>query len=319
MNTTQPTLPASHVSGAIGEEQDDFLGAFNGYVRRPQPSAKGVLAQFYGENGTDADTILTLSMTQFQNQHIRASVYWVKDAVGAVKKQKDGFPLIAHFEGFIKRSTPKSTGMLATLFAPNGHASDAAHELGFSKYLDSFVHVQLHQFIEQLPQAPEFLKQSIALPYQTTHGRAVGEFKEASKILLVSGFFREALLWAALGGEQAYKQWLVDRPCCAPTQQPCQNVGQPTAIPNCSFDQYIWIPLCKDHAKELSKNPYALGGKHLLEQKRNILLTEWACEAICQAIGTPSLAQTNPRMLVEWAIKSGVDALLPRRYLNYQL
>lgn len=314
------TSAASHVTGTLGEESTDFLGAFNGYVRRPQPSAKGVLAQFYGEDGADADTILSLSMTQFQNQHVRAAVYWVKDAVGAVKKQKQGYPLIAHFEGFIKRSQPKSTGMLATLFAPNGSASDAAHELGFSKYLDSFVHVQLHRYVEEISaeaKEPAFLNQAIALPYQTQHGRPLGEFKEAAKILQVAGFFREPMVWAALGGEPAYLKWLVDRPCCAAISPACDHIGQPTEIPNCSYDMYRQVPLCKDHAKDLKNNPTLVGGKHLLEQRRSMLLNDWSMETLCSTLGTTSLSESHPKIVVDWAIKHGVDALLPKRYLNH--
>lgn len=311
----------SHVTGIIGDETDDFIGAFNGYVRRPQPSAKGVIAQFYGENGSDADTILSLSMTQFQNQHVRASVYWVKDAVGALKKQPKGYPLIATFESFVKRSIPKSTGMMATLFAPNGAASDSAHELGFSKYLDSFVHVQLYRFNEATTEdenkQADFLNQAIALPYHTVSSKPNGAYKDAAKLLQVQGFFREPLIWAALGGEQAFEKWLKDRPCSAAINPICENVGHPVEIPNCSFEQYKKIPMCSHHAKQLKENASLVGGKHLLEHKRGILLNEWGIQTLCQTLQTPSLSETHPRLIVEWAIKYSVDALLPKRFLNY--
>lgn len=308
------------VDGKTGDESADFIGAFNGYVRRPQPSAKGVIAQFYGENGTDADTILSLSMTQFQNQHIRATVYWVKDAVGSLKKQPQGYPLMANFESFIRRSIPKSTGMMATLFAPNGTASDAAHELGFSKYLDSFVHVQLHRFIEDSVEAakdPAFLDQTIVLPYQMASSRPTGAYKDAAKLLQIQGFFREPLVWAALGGEKSYEAWLHDRPCCAVITPTCEDVGQPVTIPNSSFENYKYLPICKTHAISLNKNAALIGGKHALETRRGMMLNEWSMQALCLALQTTSLSETPPQKIIEWAAKNGLDVLLPKKFANY--
>jgi hypothetical protein len=309
----------AHVSGDLGDDSNDFIGGFNGYLRRSQPSAKGILAQFYGEDGADADMLLSLSMTKFQNQHVRTSVYWVKDAVGSLKKQPAGYPLIANFESFIRRSIPKSTGMMATLFAPNGVASDAANELNLSKYLDSFVHVRLHRFIADSVEPliePDFLDKSIALPFHMATSRPAGVYKEAAKILQIHGFFRHPLVWAALGGEPAYEKWLADRPCCAAISPACQEIGQPILIPNSSYENYKYLPLCNSHSTFLTKNISAIGGKHALELRRGIMLNEWAVQSLCLILKTASLSETSPLAVVTWAASNGVDVLLPAKYSN---
>jgi hypothetical protein len=314
-----PTKISSHVSGEIGNESPDYLGSFNGYIRRPKPSAKGVIAQFYGENGVDADTIVSLSMTQYQNAHIRAAVYWIKDSVGAVKKERGGYPLIANFESFIRRSIPTSTGMVATLFAANGPHSDVAHQLGFTKYLDSFVHVQLYRFVPDESsdtKQPEHLNQAIAIPPQSAHARPTGAFKTAESILHMQGFFRENAIWAALGGELEFQKWLKDRTCCAPVEPPCRQIGVATAIPNSGFESYAMVPLCSTHSGWLTNRIQDLGGMYIVQNKRQQMVVEWSIEALCKTLQTPSLSFTHPNLVLSWAVKHGVDALLPVKYRN---
>lgn len=316
---TKSTVQA-HVSGDLGDDSTDFIGCFNGYLRRSQPSAKGILAQFYGEDGADADMLLSLSMTKFQNQHVRTSVYWVKDAVGSLKKQSAGYPLISNFESFIRRSIPKSTGMMATLFAPNGTASDAANELNLSKYLDSFVHVRLHRFVADAVEPavePDFLDKSIALPFHMATSRPAGIYKDAAKVLQIHGFFRQPLVWAALGGEASYEAWLSDRPCCAATSPPCQEIGQPILIPNSSYENYRYLPLCQTHTGFLKNNISAIGGKHALELRRGIMLNEWAAQSLCLILNTTSISDTPPIAVATWAATHALDALLPSRYSNH--
>ena len=57
------------------------LGAFTGYIRRPTPTNAGMTAQIFGENGNDADTILALSLSKYQEAEVFVNVYIIKDAV----------------------------------------------------------------------------------------------------------------------------------------------------------------------------------------------------------------------------------------------
>lgn len=302
------------------DNSDNFIGSFNGYVRRPQPSSKGLQACFYGENGDDADSMLALSITEFQNLHVIVSVYWVKDAIGLVKKEDAGYPLISSFDAFIQRSKPRSTGMIAMLFAPNGESSDSANELGTSKYLDSFVHVRLQQFSEIIGEDSQkqlFLSKDIVLPYTNPTPKKHGEFKDAYKSLQIHGFFREPKVWHALGGEESYKQWLKDRACSAAIEPNCCEVGNPIKIPNCSFDEFTEIPLCEKHAFDSLNDINLIGGKYLLENQRSILVASWATEMMCQEFKVTTVSEIRPHSILEWCTNKQIQDFLPKRYLNY--
>ena len=301
------------------DQSPDFMGSFNGYVRRPIPSAKGVVAQFYGENGDDADTIVSLSITKFQNQHVRANVFWVKDAVGNLKKESSGYPLIVSFESFIRRSIPKSSGMVANLFAANGPASDAAHELGFTRFFDSFVHVQLHRYIpdgenNEEVSAPTHLSKDIKLP-TNSEKKQPGPYREANKKLQISGFFRESKVWASLGGEAIYKKWLNQQTCCAIAKTPCQSLGKAVELTSSAFESYRYVSMCQDHARMFLKNPHAMGDRHLYDQKRSMYLSDWVIQTLCNHFKAPTLSEISPRQILEWAVTNHIDSFLPKSYI----
>ena len=54
------------------------IGSFAAYVRRPKPMNTGFIAYFFGENGSDADLITTLSLTQYLNLEVNVTVYLIK-------------------------------------------------------------------------------------------------------------------------------------------------------------------------------------------------------------------------------------------------
>ena len=69
-----------------GEPMDGFFG----YVRRPKPLVSGMVAQFFGENGEDADKITALGLSSFFDMKINFKVRYVKDPVGKDMKQDKG-------------------------------------------------------------------------------------------------------------------------------------------------------------------------------------------------------------------------------------
>lgn len=292
-----------------------FIGAFNGYIRGPQPSAKGVISRFYGEAGSDADTINAMGMTQYQNQKVHTSVYWIKDSIGVLKRTENGYPLITSYESFIRHPTPKSSGMYASLFAPQGDNSDKALELGFSKYADSFVHVQLNQGVDFV--ADPFFDLSIPLPFKKN--TRVGEFKASAKVLQISDFFKNEKIWDILGGEASYNEWLKDRPCCAAVSPECTLIGKPVNVLGSFYKNYTNLPLCEHHYKEALSDINSIGGKQLLGHKRMILMMEWVVEEFCKQLGKPSLSDISPNDILDWTLLNQVDNLLPVKFKDYLL
>ena len=122
---------------------EELIGAFSGYVRRPHPTVAGMIAQFFGEDGEDADTISALSLTKYQDAQVYIQVYLIKDALGKVIKKDNNYVNIANFLGVVRRPKPVRGGMVAEFFAPNGEDADSVNNLGKSIYQDCFVYVEV--------------------------------------------------------------------------------------------------------------------------------------------------------------------------------
>ena len=130
-------------NGQTTLKTDEQLGAFTGYIRRPTPTNAGMTAQIFGENGNDADTILALSLSKYQNAEVFVNIYLIKDASGQIMKKDGVYPLISSFLGFVRRSMPKNEGMIAQFFSPNGSYADEVSKLSKSDYLDCLVFVDV--------------------------------------------------------------------------------------------------------------------------------------------------------------------------------
>lgn len=83
-----------------GEE----VGGFAAYLRRPKSQLSGMVAQFFGQDGEDADLILALGLTRFYDQSARVVVRRVQDADG-----RD-----------LKRNAPKPYGEMAAALRRSG-------------------------------------------------------------------------------------------------------------------------------------------------------------------------------------------------------
>lgn len=58
------------------------IGGFEAYIRRPRPTVSGMIAQFFAPNGQDADTVLALGMTRYQDCRVHVTIRLVQDADG---------------------------------------------------------------------------------------------------------------------------------------------------------------------------------------------------------------------------------------------
>jgi len=69
---------------------NDPMDGFFGYVRRPKPLVSGMVAQFFGENGSESDRIAVLGLSNFLDMKLNFKVRYVKDPVGKDMKQEKG-------------------------------------------------------------------------------------------------------------------------------------------------------------------------------------------------------------------------------------
>lgn len=329
MTTTNHQDPA----GGPAEPSDLQIGAFSGYNRRPLPDRSGMTAQFYGENGEDADMISALSLTKFLEADVYVKIHLVKDSVGQIMKSNGSFPMISAFKAKVQRPKGLKEGMVANLFAANGEDSDQVNVLGLSKYLDAFVYVEILKpeaapAKHERPAAgpPDLLPEISAELESLAHHLTPFERKalqkktkahaEANRSLKISGFLRQPSAWAQLGSELDYQAWVATCPCCAPGNTPCPQPSSSFKIPLESHLKYALIPLCASHALQADSGAMP-GGIAFLRMRRDVLIQEWAWERLKAAVGSPAgLDEPDPQKIFSWAHRHGLSQHIPANYLN---
>lgn len=309
--------------------ESGHIGSFSAYNRRPLPSLTGLTAQFYGENGDDADMISALSLTKFLEAEVQADVYLIKDANGKIMKDpvSNSYPKIASFPAKIQRPKPQRDGMVAQFFAFNGDAADQVNQLGLTKYMDAFVYVDILRSSAgapaETPLPPEEIRQEIdqvAGQLTPSQRKALAKkskaFGEANRLLRLSGFLAHPNVWAALGSEPEFEAWIGSMGCCAPGEAPCKNAGAPYRIPAESHQRYFWIPLCPEH-RAIAESGVLPGGLPFMKMRQKVLAQEWAWERLRSAIGTPpDIDEPDPQAIMSWAFENKLSQYVPPNYLN---
>lgn len=306
------------------------IGAFSGYNRRPEPSQNGMTAQFFGENGDDADMVSALSLTKFLDAEVFIRIYLVKDSVGRIMKKKDGgYPKIAEFIGKIQRPKPKRDGMLAQFFAPNGEDADQVNELGKTRFLDSFVFIEVMkpsakqessiEDKEALDEKNDELDE-VSKHLTPAERKAIVKkgkaYAEANRMLKVSGFLRQPAVWRVLGGEPKFSSWVAEMACCAPGETVCNKKAAPFPIPAEAGKTCMLAPLCEEHFHQ-ADNAILPGGAQFLALKQSVLVQDWAWETLCKIVpcdvGTDS---PDPQKIMFWASENGLSQFIPPNYLG---
>lgn len=311
-------------------EESLQIGAFSGYNRRPMPDRSGMMAQIYGENGPDADVISALSLTKFQDADVYVRVHLIKDSHGQIMKANGAFPTIASFRGKIQRPKPLRDGMVAHIFAPNGVDADQVNAMGLSKYLDAFVFVEIlkpeaapSESVDPSANDASLPEQSAELDELAGHltpferkalQKRSRAYAESNRLLKMSGFLRNAAVWAKLGTELDYQEWISKAPCCASGDAPCRRHAEPFKIP--LEGRYMLVPFCSEHAQEARAGDLP-GGSAFLRLRREMLIQEWAWEHLKKAVGVPiGMEEPDPHRVAIWARDNGLGASLPANYLD---
>jgi len=300
------------------------LGAFSGYIRRPKPNTNGMVAQIFGENGEDADTILALSLTKFQDAQVLVSVYIIKDSFGKVMKDGNKFPMVSQFLGFIRRSFPQKDGMLAQFFAPNGLYADNVANLSKSEYQDCLVFVDVRG-IESINKTAEIEKENIGLinsNYLTKltkqekieFSKKDKQFKKLNEILYLSDFFTKVEVMASLGSKEEYIEWLVEHKTCTHLQEhPCANDSSYVEVEGL-VKPFNFLPACKEHEGIINGREHFEKNRYYYEMKHAVLLKSWASFVLVQKFSYDGKSQPNPINIIEWAINKKISQFLPKNY-----
>lgn len=325
-NTHQKSVPATQVSDDI-LQVGDSLGSFSGYLRRAKATSAGLIAQFFGENGQDADVISALHLTRFLDAHVKVTVWMIKDRVGRSMKTENGHQKLTEFIGIIRRPQPNNMGQVAQFFGANGPNADAINILNQSQYLDALVYVEMHQAVAGMT-AQDVTTNTPTAELEENSSRMTSteqvEFKKAQKramegmrMLEASGFFRNETVLAVLGKEDEYAHWLAGQVCCHPGNQPCPN--QPVlawSVPGAR--RWVGIPLCVEHAEIWDSGTTQLpdGSSPLaFAQTQNIYYRQrWARFALNSQLRVPQEHLPTPGAVFTWALDQKLHHLIPSAF-----
>lgn len=302
---------------------EEQLGVFTGYIRRPQPSLTGMLAQIFGENGPDADTILALSLTKYQDIEVFVNIYLVKDANGKIMKENGNYPLVCSFLGFVRRSLPKKDGMVAQFFAPNGIHSDSVSELSKSIYQDCLVFIDVRgSFAINKKDIIQSENQKII---DSSYSQQITKIekeqlkdldKKYKKIneLLELDFLSKIEVLSSLGNAEEFKQWILEnQPCCYQQDTQCLEETSVFEI-NGLLKPFNFLPLCKEHSLSLNDQAYLEKNIFYYELKQRVFLKQWAKAKLKEKFIEPLMNEPSPHKIIEWANSKNIKRLLPLKY-----
>lgn len=310
---------------AVGQKLAEFVA----YLYKPKPRKGGFVAQFFGENGPHADTIVGLHLTRFQDIYVKVSVWVLKDKNGAVQIRNSSQPAVTEFIAKLERPSPSKDGQTALFFGKDGEDADAINVLNRSEFLDSFVFVKV-QFAAEMSTIDDIETEVPKGIMEKTHLMTKEEkvefekkqkfYKDCSFILRNSGFFRNKEVMKNLIEVNDMLKYIVSKPCC------CKGIGKECETGDKSIipypyggtSEYSYIPLCKTHHNMIENN-MEIGIQGLTND-----FNSWS-DHYRNQISESKLKQVlklnpdeeiPPARLKIWAIKNNLYNLLPNKYLQ---
>jgi len=305
-------------------DNSEQMGAFSGYIRRPTPTASGMTAQIFGENGEDADTILALSLSKYQDIEVFVNIYLVKDSVGKIMKEGDNYPIISSFIGYVRRSMPKKDGMIAQFFAPNGEHADSIAVLSRSDFQDClvFVDVRGKKAIDMQDKITEENIKEINLHYadritkneKSEFLKKEKAFRKMNETLELSDFLNRIEVMTSIGNLEDFKSWIEKTQTCAHAQEkPCLNHSSYVEIPG-FLKPFNFLPVCDEHLEKLSDPKHLEEHNLYYEMKHRLVLKHWVWTRFKEKFSYDGKSEPDPSRIIEWAAGKGIHKYLPSKY-----
>jgi hypothetical protein len=300
------------------------MGAFSGYIRRPTPNTSGMTAQIFGENGDDADTILALSLSKYQDVEVFVNIYLIKDSVGKIMKDGDQYPLISSFIGFVRRSMPKKDGMIAQFFAPNGQHADSIAVLSRSDFQDClvFVDVRGKKAVDMQDKIKEENNHEINLHYadritkneKSEFLRKEKAFRKMNENLELSDFLTRIEVMTSLGNAEDFKMWLEKSQTCSHLQEkPCLNHSKYIEVPGL-LRPFNFMPVCDEHHADLADEKHITENTLYYEMKHRLILKQWVWTRFKEKFSYDGKSEPDPNRIIEWSAGKNLAKYLPHKY-----
>lgn len=303
-------------------QNSDLIGAFSGYIRKPQPSLSGMVAQVFGPNGEESDSILALSLTKYLDAEVFVTIYQIKDCNGVLKKMPNGqYPKIAEFLGVIRRALPTRGGMTAQFFTSNGKDADSVTELGKSIYFDSLVFVEVrgkfayqnsNDYLSPTKTIDEEFANKVSQYEIKEYKKQEKTFKKYNDQLALSGFYKKTDVLLALTNENDYINYLSNNGCCWPGAKDClTHKTTPYKIKQIN-GPFNYLVFCDEHLSMINNDLKNLsGGFTYLEMKQGLKLQEFAIFEFQNKFALQSGYEADSYKILEWAKLNKLDKYLP--------
>lgn len=147
------------------------------------------MAELFAANGNDADAALVLGRSDLQDSLMRVELH-------------DDGSNEGEFKAYLRRPDGQVAGLVVRLFAEDGPLSDPVTALGHSGLLDRTFEV--HVFQVQTPDGAE-VKAGPVKP-------ASEKNESAAAVLWKCSLWGDPKVWARIGSQEDYRQWLADHP-----------------------------------------------------------------------------------------------------------
>lgn len=310
-------------SNLISDEQ---MGVFSGYIRRPKPTQTGMIALVFGENGDDADTILALSLSKYQDIQVFVNIYLIKDPNGKIMKQGEEYPLICSFLGFVRRSLPQKDGMVAQFFSPNGEHADAVSLLSKSEYQDCLVFVDVRGSLaikntevitqENMKDIEDKYVDKFTRYQKTENARKDKFFRKMNEYIQTSDFLYRIEVLTSLGKAEDYKEWLKETQLCAHHQDGsfCNKEVHVVTIDTHLFKPFNYLPVCDEHESRILDETHFTEHTLYYEMKHRFLVKEWAWHKMKEKFSYDGKSEPDPSKVIDWANSKNVLKFLPAKY-----
>lgn len=303
---------------------DEQMGVFSGYIRRPKPTQSGMIALIFGENGDDADTILALSLSKYQDVQVFVNIYLIKDPNGRIMKQGDSYPLISSFLGFVRRSLPQKDGMVAQFFSPNGEHADSVSLLSKSEFQDCLVFVDVRGSLasknmetltqENIKQIDENYSEKITKQQKLELSRKDKAFKKMNEHIQTSPFLFRIEVLKALGTGEDFQEWLnLTQPCAHNQDKTCMREAHAVPVDNL-FKPFNFLSACDMHEHEIMDDNHFEQHKLYYEMKHRLSTKEWAWSKMKEKFSFDGNSEPDPSRVIIWANENKLQKFLPPNY-----
>lgn len=333
----------------------NHLGSFAATLRKNKNTTNGVITQFFGEDGEDADIISVLSQTRFKGMEVFLDVYQIKNEVGLDMKDTttNNYPKIASFPAIINRPKPSNNddGLIAEFFVPDGKASDEANKLNQSQFKNALVFVdilsseqnendvEVNIYLQQIQNdIVEKHSKKLAEQERKEYQKKAKKFEKLNLILHESNIFLNKELIKQIQFEQLeknksdnkdnhyidYNDFLLQQSCSFKHKgNKCKRPSNQDAIVSFNTNDELYkLPFCEEHKvimlDAIEKNDFScLDNKELyIDIEVSKNIKSWVWQYFINNFSLTGKEEPDSQLILGWFDEHNLRGILPTKFIK---